>query len=190
MPPPRKVDLLPPDLRDWLKEACETRGWSGYEELADTLNRRLVAEGSSLRIQKTAVAAFGKEHRQFVKLQEEASAWAKDWMTGQGLGDEAEQHKVLFQMINTLAFKVMKAMLKEGEEPDPKDLHFLGKMMKDVMSSSGIRDKLIADAETRAAKEAVAAERKAQGERLDMAVVAGDLEADAVRKAKELMGFG
>jgi len=46
-------------------------------------------------------------------------------------------HNVLFQMITTLAFKVMKAqMTKEGDEINPQELHFLGRMLKDVMSSS------------------------------------------------------
>jgi len=58
-------------------------------------------------------------------------------MEGNGLEDEAKRHNVLFQMITTLAFKVMKAqMTKEGDEINPQELHFLGRMLKDVMSSS------------------------------------------------------
>ncbi len=36
MPPPRKVDLLPADLKRYLQEALKERGFAGYEELAKT----------------------------------------------------------------------------------------------------------------------------------------------------------
>ena len=99
-------------------------------------------------------------------------------MQDQGLEDEAKRHNVLFQMITTLAFKVMKnQMTKEGDEIDPRELHFLGKMMKDIMASSGIREKLVEE------------ERRAAIARLDDAVEAGDIEAQAAQKAREAMGW-
>jgi hypothetical protein len=58
-------------------------------------------------------------------------------------------------MITTLAFKVMQSqMMMDGKEIDARELHFLGKMLKDVMSSSGMREKLVADERARIAKEA------------------------------------
>lgn len=178
MPVPRKIDLLPEELRDWLKDAMKARGFAGWEDLAAELNDRLEMEGVELRVQKSALHAYGQEYREFVKYQEEASAWAAGWMAEQGLEEEAKRHNVLFQMITTLAFKVMQSqMTKEGEEIDPKELHFLGRLMKDVMASSGIREKL---------REEV---QKAQAARLDKAVAAGDIEEEAARKAREIMGF-
>lgn len=178
MPPPRKIDLLPDELRDWLKDAMRARGFGDWEALADELNDRLEAEGLELRVQKSALHAYGQEYREFVKYQEEASAWAAGWMAEQGLEEEAKRHNVLFQMITTLAFKVMQSqMTKDGETIDPKDLHFLGRLMKDVMASSGIREKLIEE------------DRKALATRLDDAVAAGDFQEDAARKAREIMGF-
>ena len=146
MPRPRKVDLMPEELRGWLKEELRARGFSDYEGLADDLNFRLEEAGMQLRIGKSAVHNFGQEYEEFVKYQEEASAWAAGWMNDNGLEEEAQRHNVLFQMITTLAFKVMQAqMTKQGGEIEPRELHFLGKMLKDVMSSSGIREKLVAD---------------------------------------------
>lgn len=99
-------------------------------------------------------------------------------MQEQGLEDEARRHNVLFQMITTLAFKVMQAqMMVEGKDIDPKELHFLGRMLKDVMASSGIRETLIK------------AERKAQSEKLEAAVEAGDIDREAAAKARRIMGF-
>jgi hypothetical protein len=51
-------------------------------------------------------------------------------------------------------------------------------MLKDVMASSGMREKLIAD------------DRKAQAAKLEAAVEAGDIDADAAAKARKIMGFG
>ncbi|MGP9788934.1 phage protein Gp27 family protein [Roseinatronobacter sp. NSM] len=179
MPPPRKVDLLPAELKFWLQEELRSRGFGGYEDLAEALNFRLEKAGSELRIRKSALHAFGQEYEEFVKYQEQASAWAADWMQEQGLAEEAKRHNVLFQMITTLAFKVMQAqMIKEGGEIDPKELHFLGRMLKDVMASSGIRESLIV------------AERKAQAAKLDEAVEAGDIDKEAAAKARRIMGFG
>lgn len=162
MPPPRKVDLLPAELKKWLQDSLKERGFAGYEDLAEDLNFRLEEEGYELRIKKSAIHAYGTEYAEFVKHQDEASAWAAGWMNDNGLEEEAQRHNVLFQMITTLAFKVMQSqMTKDGEEIDPRELHFIGKMLKDVMASSGIREKLMDDERDRieaAARKAAAAE--------------------------------
>ncbi|MFD1342895.1 phage protein Gp27 family protein [Litorisediminicola beolgyonensis] len=155
MPPPRKVDLLPEELRRFLQEELKARGFGDYEQLAEDLNFRLQEEGLELRIGKSALHAYGQEYQEFVRVQEEASAWAADWMNQNGLEEEAQRHNVLFQMITSLAWKVMHAqMTKPGDEIDPKELHFIGRMLKDVMASSGIREKLVSDERERAAREA------------------------------------
>ena len=139
MPPPRKIDLIPQEIRLRLQDLLKERGFSDYVAVTEDLNFWLEDAGLEMRVGKSAVHSFGQEYEQ---------------MAGNGLEEEAKRHNVLFQMITTLAFKVMKsAMLKEGDEIDPKELHFLGKMLKDVMSSSGIREKLTADERLRIAKE-------------------------------------
>jgi hypothetical protein len=178
MPPPRKVDLLPPELRKWLQDALRARGFADYEALADELNWKLEEAGQLLRIQKSALHDFGSEYKEFVRLQEQASDWAKEWLGDMGMEDQAQRHNVLFQMLTTLAYKVMQAEVnKEGGEISPQNLHFLARMMKDVMSSSGMvqlmRDK----------------ERKEQVAKLDAAVASGDIDAEAAAKARRIMGF-
>lgn len=178
MPPPRKIDLLPVELRGWLQEELRASGFAGYEDLAERLNFRLEETGLELRIRKSAIHAYGVEYEAMVKAQEEASAWAVGWMQEEGLADEAKRHSVLFQMITTLAFKAMKSQaLKDGGEIDPKELHFLGRMLKDIMASSGQREQMIA------------AERKAQSAKLDEAVADGEVTEDFRQKAREIMGF-
>jgi len=186
MPPPRKVDLLPAELKKWLQEELKLSGFAGYEALADSLNFRLEEEGLELRIKKSAIHAYGQEYEEFVKYQDEASSWAAGWMNDNGLEEEAQRHNVLFQMITTLAFKVMQSqMTKDGSEIDPRELHFLGKMLKDVMASSGIREQIM-EAER---ERIVEAERASMAAKLDEAVESGDVEKEAAQKAREIMGF-
>ncbi len=170
--------MLPEERRSWLKETLKQRGFSGYERIADELNEQLEADGYAVTIGKSAIHAFGQEYRAFVKYQEEAGAWAAEWMSDQGLEDEANRHSVLFQMLTTLAFKSMKGQMEEDKDIDVKDLHFLGKMMKDIMASSGMREKMME------------AERSVQAEKLDKAVEAGVIDKMAAQKAREIMGFG
>ncbi len=144
MPPVKKVDLLPAEMKDWFKQALKDGGFSGYEQIAEDLNTRLEDEGYSLRIHRASVQRFGAEYKEFVKYQEEAGAWAADWMNDQGLEDEANRHSVLFQMLTSLAFKFMKSQMVDDKDIDPKELHFVGRMMKDIMASSGIREQLVA----------------------------------------------
>jgi predicted butyrate kinase (DUF1464 family) len=190
MPPPRKVDLLPPELKSFLQDALKQRGFAGYEDLADELNFMLEDAGLTLRIGKSALHSYGQEYSEFVKYQDEASSWAAEWMNDNGLEEEAQRHNILFQMITTLAFKVMQTqMSKSGDEIDPKELHFIGKMLKDVMSSSGIREKMKTDERARVADEAALAERARITTALDQSVASGDVDLEAAQKAREIMGF-
>ncbi len=178
MPPPRKIDLLPVELRVWLQEELRARGFGQYEDLAEALNFRLEEAGLDLRIRKSALHDFGSEYKEFVKLQEQASDWAREWLGDMGLEDQAQRQNVLFQMLTTLAFKVMQAeVAKQGAEISPQNLHFLARMMKDVMSSSGI---------VQAMQEK---EKKVQAAKLDAAVTSGDIDAEAAEKARRILGF-
>ena len=38
MPPPRKVDLLPVELRAWLQEELRARGFADYVALSEALS--------------------------------------------------------------------------------------------------------------------------------------------------------
>jgi len=109
-------------------------------------------------------------------------------MNDNGLEEEAQRHNVLFQMITTLAFKVMQAqMMKEGGKIDPRELHFLGKMLKDVMSSSGIREKLVTEERARIAREA----REAAAETAVKAASEAGMSAETSEAIKaQILGVG
>jgi hypothetical protein len=186
MPPRRKVDLLPEELRERIKAALRARGFAGYDDLTAEINDWLEEAGLEISIGKSAIHAFGQEYAQFVKLQDEAGAWARDWMSENDLSDEAERHRVLFKMMTTVAFKVLKAQAnKEGDEIDPRELHFLGRMMKDVMQSSGIREQIMVKERARI----VAEERANAVEALESARDELGLSGEIIRRLRrEFLG--
>lgn len=188
MPPPRKVDLLPVELRDWLREELVERGFGDYEALADALNNKLALSGSEMTIKKSALHAFGAEYREFVKLQEEAGDWVEGFVREIGIEGEADRHSALFQMLSSLAFKTMKSAMSE-DAPDPKNLAYLSKMMKDLMSSSGLREKMKSDERARIERDAREEEQKELSGKLDEAVAAGSVDAEAAQRARVAMGF-
>ncbi|MEP0153577.1 MAG: phage protein Gp27 family protein [Pseudophaeobacter sp.] len=187
MPPPRKIDMLPEEFRDWLHETLKAGGWSGYARIADELNSKLLEAGFEISVGKSAVHEYGQEYREFVKYQEQASQWAADWMNDNGLEEEAQRHNVLFQMVTTLAFKVMQSqMTKDGDEIKPQDLHFIGKMLKDIMHSSGIREKLMEDERSRVAQKA---KEEAAGD-MEKAATQLGLTSETIEDIREKILFG
>lgn len=191
MPPPKKVELLEPDLLEWLHAELKDRRFGDYVALADELNAKLEDQGTDLRIGKSALHNYGQEYEKFAKLQAEASSWAEQMFADFDLTDEAKQHRVLFQMMTSLAFKVLKSQHeKEGEEINPKDLRMLAQMMKDVMTSSGIREKLMANERARIAKEAREEAEAEMTERFDQVVGEAGLGADRVAQMRrEFLGL-
>jgi len=192
MPRRSKISHLPDELQEWLRGELRSRGFAEYDAVTEALNRKLAEHGLLVSISRTAVANFSSEHREFLRLQQEASSWAAGWLDEAGLEEEASRQSVLFKMITTVAFKVMKAqMTHDADDIDPRDLHFLGRMMKDVMASSGIREaitekerqRLISEERKSAAERAVSATRTA-GVPLTREVAA------AIRAAVEGKGEG
>lgn len=191
MPPPKKVELLEPDLLEWLHAELKDRRFGDYVALADELNAKLEEQGLDLRIGKSALHNYGQEYEKFAKLQQEASSWAEQMFADFDLTDEAKQHRVLFQMMTSLAFKVLKSKHEDnGDEIDPQDLQRLARMMKDIMASSGMREKLLADERARIAKEAREEQQAEAVGRLRDGVASGEIDAKAAEAARAIMGFG
>jgi hypothetical protein len=103
---------------------------------------------------------------------------------------EGELHKVLMQMIATSAVHMIQSVREEGNNLEPKDLMNLGRMLKDLMASSGIREKIQNDERERIAKEAREAAQLEMEAKLETAEGAGDIEREAAQRAREIMGFG
>jgi len=150
MPAPAKVTMMPEELQRWLAEELRKRGFGGIEDVTDALNARLEAEGVEISVSKSAVGRFSKA----LKDQREAFAIADQLLSDLDVEKEGEIHKVLMQMIATSAVQMIRAVREDDGHLEAKDLMSLGRMLKDLMASSGMREKLLEDERKRVAREA------------------------------------
>lgn len=186
MPAPRKLDLIPAELRARLAETLQARGFGDIVGVTESLNAWLDGAGIDLRIGKTSVGAFSK----LLKDQRDAFAMAETLLADMDIEAESQMHKVLMQMIATAAFQMMQSVAEGEGRFDPRQLSALSRMLRDLMSSAGMREKLRDDERRRVADEARAGERAALASRLDAASAAGGAEAAAAAQARRILGFG
>ncbi|WP_425072570.1 phage protein Gp27 family protein [Sagittula sp. S175] len=173
MPAPKKLDLIPEEVRGWLREELTARGFADIIDVTEALNFRLEEAGLEIRIGKSAVGDYSKA----LKDQREAFSIAETLLADMDIEAEGELHKVLMQMIATSAVHMINAVREKDEHLDPKDLMSLGRMLKDLMSSSGMREKLLSDERDRVAREATEAAEAAANARFDAAIDAAEQEA-------------
>lgn len=177
MPPPRKIDRLPEELRRWLQEELKKRNFSGYEELAEDLAFRCEEEGVELRVGKSAIHAYGQEFRDYARAQEQAQEEIRTFLEEASLTDEANVTKALFQQLTTIQWRLQMAMASPDNMPDPRGMKDLTTALNNLIRSSSLRDAI------------VKADRDAQAAKLDAAVDAGDITTDFRQQAREIMGF-
>ena len=178
MPQPRKVDLMPPEVRRWLHEELKKRGFGGYEELSEALNFRLEEEGVELRIGKSALHAYGAEFRDYARMQEQAQDEIKAFLQEASVADEVDVTSALFQQLTTIAFRTQMAIqTAEGGVVDPKGLKELTTALNNLIRSSELREKIAGEERAKAAA------------KLDGAVASGAIDAQAAQRAREIMGF-
>jgi len=186
MPPPKKLDLIPSELKKRLAETLMNRGFGDIVDVTEDLNFWLQEEGLEIRVGKSSVGEYSK----LLKEQRDAFAMAETLLGDMDIEAESTMHKVLMQMIATAAFQMMNAVSEDDGEWDPKSLASLSRMLKDLMHSAGLREKLKEDERKRVAEEARAEERAAQASALEEGVSTGRINAEAAQAAREIMGFG
>lgn len=181
MPPPKKLDLVPLELRQRLAERFHERGFSDIVAVTEELNFWLEAEGLEIRVGKTSVGAFSK----LLKDQRDAFAMAETLLSDMDIEAESGMHKALMQMIATAMFQSMQTVSQSAKPLDPKSLANLARTLKDLMYSAGLREKLLEDERKRVARE----EREAVAREFDQAAENGLIDR-AAETAREIMGFG
>jgi len=166
MPPPKKLDLIPIELRQRLAVVLQERGFGDIVDVTEDLNFWLEEAGLEIRIGKSSVGEFSK----LLKDQREAFAIAETLLSDMDVEQESQMHKVLMQMIATAAFQMMQAMSEKGEELDPKQLANLSRMLKDLMHSAGLREKMLDEDRKGIETEARKAAESEMAGRLDEAI--------------------
>ncbi|MEM7669720.1 MAG: phage protein Gp27 family protein, partial [Pseudomonadota bacterium] len=107
-------------------------------------------EGCEIRVGKTAVGNFSK----MLKDQREAFSMAETLLSDMDLEAESDMHRTLMTMIATSAMQMMRSVREGNGHLPAGDLMNLGRMLKDLMGSSAVREKLLADERRRIAQEA------------------------------------
>lgn len=177
MPPPRKIDRLPPELRQKLNEELKRRNFSDYEKLAEDLAFWCEEEGIEIRIGKSAIHAYGQEMRDYVRMQEQAQDEIRAFLDQASMEDEANATKALFQQLTGIQWQLQKNMMMSGELPDGRGMKDLTTALNNLIRSTSLRDAIIK------------AERADQAAKLDAAVASGEASEDFRQKAREIMGF-
>ena len=178
MPQPRKINLLPEALRQWLCEELKARGFADYDALTDALNDRLEAEGADLRIGRSAVHSFGQEFQDYAVMQDRAQNEIRAFLEEASLKAEVDVTSALFQQLTTLQWRLQMMLANPDTLPDPRGMKDLTTALNNLIRSTALRDGILK------------AEQARQSERLTEAVQAGEIDAVAARKAREIMGFG
>lgn len=150
MPPPKKLDLVPEELIDQLKQMLADRGFGDIVEVTDEFNTLLKVNGCEISIGKTSVGNFSK----LLKDQRDAFSMAETLLSDMDLEAESDMHRTLMTMIATSAMQMMSAVRREDGHLPASDLMNLGRMLKDLMGSTGIREKLLDDERKRIAQKA------------------------------------
>lgn len=181
MPPPRKLDLIPEELRDRLKRTLAERGFADIEAVTEELNFWLDEQGLALTIGKSAVGAYSK----LLKDQREAFSMAETLLSDMDIEQESDLHKTLMQMIATSAVQMMRAVREEDGHLDAKELMSLGRMLKDLMQSAGFREKIVADERARIAKEARETAQTEAAERFEAVVTEAGLGDEVIARMRK-----
>lgn len=177
MPPPRKIDRLSPQLRQWLNEELRARNFSGYEQLAEDLNFRCEEEGIEFRVGKTAIHAYGQEFRDYARMQEQAQDEIRAFLEQASMTDEANVTKALFQQLTGIQWRLQKAMTVTNELPDARGMKDLTSALNNLIRSTSLRDAIIKS------------DRAEQAAKLAAAANAGEITEDFHQRAREIMGF-
>jgi len=177
MPAPRKVDLLPSELRGWLQDELIACGFGDYEGIAQRLAERLEEGGLELRIGKSAIHAYGQDFKGYAEAQRQAQDEIRAFLEEASLKDETDVTRALFQQLTTLQWRLQMALAAPDADVSPRAMKDLTQALNNLIRSTSLRDAILKD------------ERARIGERIDRAESAGDLDVAAAQKAREIMGF-
>lgn len=181
MPPPKKLDLVPEEVRRWLTEELRARGFADIVEVTEALNFRLQEAGLELSVGKTAVGDFSK----MLKDQREAFAVADQLMADMDIEAESKVQATLVQMIATSAMQAIMHTRGEDDHLSADESAKYAKMLKDLMHSSGLREKLLEDERQRVAREAREAARAEMDAALEATATEAGLNADMLSRLRK-----
>tara|TARA_B100000678_G_scaffold258309_1_gene237788 strand:- start:2877 stop:3410 length:534 start_codon:yes stop_codon:yes gene_type:complete len=160
------IDKIAPEIRQQL-ETKLLEGAMTLDQMVDWLETNgFEISRSALGRHKQKLDKIGAKMRE---SQQMAEALVQE--LGPSIAN-GHQFRMLTQILQTIVFQHMSGSLEEGDGMDPKDIHFLGRALKDLVSATTLEDDRVRKIETETRKEAA--------ERAKTAATSEGLSADTV----------
>ena len=167
MPPRPKVDLLPPEIREELERRLIQGGFSSYRELSAWLAEQ------GYEISKSALHAWGQGFEERMGALKRITAQARA-IISESPDDENATNAALIRLTQERVFGLMMDL---EIDLGPAQLAKVTKAVADLSRASVSQTRLVAEM------------RKRDAEKLDAAVAAGEIDAEAAARARRIMGF-
>lgn len=134
---------------------------------------------------RSAVGRYAREYADLAERQRDirvvAEAFAKDFG-----GAENAEGKLMVQMLTSIGARMILPMAAgDAEDLDPKNFHFMAKATKELQSAA----KIDADRDARVREEGRKQAEEEMRRKLDEAGGKGDIDPDALLRARRILGF-
>ena len=167
MPQRSKVDLLPDGVREELEKRLLKGGFSGYRELSAWLTDQ------GFEISKSSLHSWGQNFEDRLGALRRVTQQARA-IVAENPDDDGAVNDALIRLVQEKAYG---ALMDMEIDPDAIDLPKLMRVIADLSRASVSQKRLMAEV------------RKRDTEKLDAAVAAGEIDADAAARARRIMGF-
>lgn len=164
MPPPRKIDQLPADTRQWLQDELMARGFGDYENLARDLNVLLEEQDLDITIGKSAIHNYAQDFKSYGEAQKQAQEEIRTFLQEASLQDEVDVTSALFQQLVAIQWKLQMMLANPDMLPDPRGMKDLTSALNNLIRSTSLRDDILKSLQAQ------------QSKTLEKAVDAGDID--------------
>lgn len=178
--PPWHAHVAPEHLRILEKEAA-ARGHADIVRLSGWICDRLDEWGYDISVGKSAVGEWTKA----LKERDAALRFSQGLLSELNIEEESDLYRTTAHMLSVNAVNLMAAVTGDDEKAlDPKDLRELSVMLKNVASSAGLREKLLADERERIAKEAREAAQAEMAQALEATATEAGMSAEMLDRVR------
>ncbi len=140
MPPKSKVTKLDPRIKAEI-DALLAEGRYSLDEILAHITKL----HGDVDISRSGLGRYAKDYHDVAAEMRQFKEMAAGFAAELGAVPDTEAHQAVVQMMHTLLMRGGMEAIKSGNAMDPKDLMFLGRTIKDLISSVDIREK-VADA--------------------------------------------
>ena len=127
MPPRNKITQLPPEIKAELDRTLISRGFAGYDQLAEEINQQLAAAGYELTVSRSGLHRYGQDFEARLAAISLATEQARA-VAEAARDDENAMNEALIRLVQTKAFEALTAT--ETAEGLPKMGLMIAKLSK------------------------------------------------------------